>query len=139
MKDTIQKKRILVICTHNAARSQIAEGLMNSVYGDRIEAYSAGTEPTQVNPYAVMVMAELDIDISQNESKSVNAFVDQKFDYVVTVCDGAREACPFFPGAKEHLHQSFADPSTFEGTEEEKLAQAREVRDKIKEWIENTF
>jgi arsenate reductase len=81
----------------------------------------------------------LNIDISQNEAKSVNEFVEQKFDYVVTVCDGAREACPFFPGAREHLHRSFADPSTFEGTEEEILSQVKEVRDKIQEWIEKTF
>jgi len=139
MNDTTNKKRILVICTHNAARSQIAEGLLNSLYGDRIEAYSAGTEPTQVNAYAVKVMAELDIDISQNSSKSVNEFIEQKFDYVVTVCDGAREACPFFPGAREYLHQSFADPSTFEGTEKEILAQVREVRNNIQDWIEKTF
>ena len=139
MNDTTNKKRILVICTHNAARSQIAEGLLNSLYGDRIEAYSAGTEPTQVNAYAVKVMAELDIDISQNSSKSVNEFIEQKFDYVVTVCDGAREACPFFPGAREYLHQSFADPSTFEGTEKEILAQVREVRENIRNWIEKTY
>ena len=136
---TDAKKTILFICTHNSARSQIAEALVNELVADRYKAFSAGTEPTRVNPYAITAMAEIGIDISANQAKIVNVFRSKNFDYVVTVCDHAKEACPFFPGAKQYLHQGFTDPSTFTGSDEEKLSGFRRVRDEIKSWIESTF
>jgi arsenate reductase len=136
---TDAKKTILFICTHNSARSQIAEALVNELVVDRYKAFSAGSEPTRVNPYAITAMAEIGIDISANQAKIVNVFRGKNFDYVVTVCDHAKEACPFFPGAKQYLHQGFTDPSTFTGSDEEKLSGFRRVRDEIKSWIESTF
>jgi arsenate reductase len=136
---TDTKKTILFICTHNSARSQIAEALINRFNTEKYHAHSAGTEPTTVNPYTIKVMAELGIDISGNQTKHVNVYKGRNFDYVVTVCDHAKETCPFFPGAKKYLHQGFTDPSTFTGTEEEKLSGFRRVRDEIKSWIESTF
>jgi arsenate reductase len=133
------KKKVLFICTHNAARSQMAEGLLRTLYGDHYEAYSAGTQPSKVNPYAVKVMSELGIDISTHRSKHVDAFHGTKFDYVVTVCNHAKEACPWFQGGKKYLHKDFEDPSQFEGEEEQKLAVFREVRDEMKDWIGKTF
>lgn len=132
------KKTVLFICTHNSARSQMAEGFLNALYGDRYEAYSAGIQPAEVNPYAIRVMAEIGIDISTNRSKSIEKFRGRTFDYVVTVCDHAKEVCPFFPGEKV-LHHSFTDPSTFKGSEDKILEEVRQVRDKIKNWIERTF
>jgi arsenate reductase len=116
----------------------MAEGFLSALYGDRYESYSAGLEATEVNPYAIEVMAELGIDISKNRSKSIEEFRGRNFDYVVTVCDHAREACPFFPG-ETILHKSFEDPSRFKGTEEEILWKVRGVRDEIKDWVEKTF
>ena len=136
---TSLKKKILLICTHNSARSQIAEALINKLWAQEYDAYSAGTEPTTVNPYAIKVMAEIDIDISNNQAKHVNSFKGQKFDYVVTVCDHAKETCPFFPGAKKYLHQGFPDPSTSTGTDEEMLSKFRQLRDEIKSWIKTAF
>ena len=133
------KKKILFICTHNSARSQIAEGLIKHQYGEQFEAFSAGTKPTQVNPYAIKVMSEIRIDISKHQSKSINNFEGMEFDYVVTVCDQAKESCPFFPSSKFFIHKSFEDPSSLEGTEEEILANFRKAREKIREWIENEF
>ena len=133
-----KKKRVLFLCTHNSARSQMAEGLLNTLYHKTYEAYSAGVQPTQVNPYAIEVMKELGIDISNHSSKHINEFQDEHFDFVVTVCDNARETCPFFPG-KIVLHQSFDDPSSFHGSIEESLAVFRQVRDQIKDWLERTF
>ena len=132
------KRKVLFLCTHNSARSQMAEGLLNTIYGSRYEAYSAGIQPSKVNPYAVEVMKELGIDISNSRSKSIEEFRDANFDYVVTVCDNAKEACPFFPG-KKILHESFEDPAEFEGNIEETLAVFRKVRDEIKNWIQETF
>jgi len=132
------KKKVLFICTHNSARSQMAEGLLNALYGDRYKAYSAGIEPTKVNPYAVEAMAEIGIDLSRQRSKSIEEFRDKNLDYVITVCDRAKEVCPFFPGEKI-LHKSFEDPSEFEGTEEEILEKTRSIRDEIKYWLEITF
>jgi len=105
-----EKKRVLFICTHNAARSQMAEGLLRALHGDHYEAFSAGTEPGSVNASAIRAMAEIGIDISHHRSKSLKEFFDQEFDYVVTVCDHAKESCPYFPGGKKILHQSFDDP-----------------------------
>jgi len=132
------KKRVLFLCTHNSARSQIAESLMNSLYGNAYAASSAGVHPTQVNPYAVEVMKKLGIDLSSHSSKHINIFQHEQFDFIVTLCDNARETCPFFPG-KTVLHQSFEDPSTFHGNAEETLAVFQQVRDQIKEWLERTF
>lgn len=132
------KKRVLFICTHNSARSQMAEGLLNAFYGDKYESYSAGVSPTKVNPYVVKSMAEIGIDISRNRSKSIEEFRGENFNYVVTVCDSAREACPFFPG-EEVIHKSFDDPSRFKGSEEEILKQVRRVRQEINEWIKSRF
>ncbi len=117
MNKTKERKRVLFICTHNSVRSQIAEGFLNVRFGDRYRAWSAGTEPTQVNPLAIRVMAEAGIDISGHRSKGVEEFLNQDFDYVVTVCDHANETCPFFPGGKTRLHHGFQDPSSFEGSE----------------------
>ena len=106
-----EKKRVLFICTHNAARSQRAEGLLRVFHGDIYEAFSAGTEPGRVNPCAIKVIAENGSDIGAHRSNGLQEFSDQKFDYVVTVCDHAKESCPYFLGGKKILHQSFADPS----------------------------
>ena len=132
------KKKVLFICTHNSAGSQMAEGFLNALYGDRYEGFSAGIEPTQVNPYAVNVMAEIGIDISTHRSKSIEDFRGKNFNYVVTVCNHAKEACPFFPG-EEIFHKGFEDPSDFIGTEDEILKEVRRVRDEIKDWLEITF
>jgi len=112
---------------------------MNSLFGDTYEAYSAGTEPSEVNPLAIKTMAEIDIDIASHHSKSIDKFIKLEFDYVVTVCDHANEVCPFFPGGKNRIHKGFEDPAALEGNEQEKLEVFRRVRDEIKEWIENTF
>ena len=111
---------------------------MNKLCGDKYQAKSAGITPTQINPYVAKVMAEIGVDLSTRRSKSILEFQGKTFDYVVTVCDAAREACPFFPGEKE-IHKSFPDPSAFKGAETEILPKVRAVRDKIKEWVENTF
>ena len=134
-----KKKRVLFICTHNSARSQMAEGLVKTLYPDRYEVFSAGTEPSSVSPYAIKVMAEIGIDISRNRAKGLNEFLNMEFDYVVTVCDHARQTCPFFPGGKELVHKGFEDPAAFEGNEDEKTAAFRRLRDDIRDWIVETF
>ena len=116
----------------------MAEGLLNALHGTEYEGYSAGLEPTKVSPYAIKAMQELGIDISTHRSKSVEEFRGKRFDYVVTVCNQAKEACPFFPGEKV-LHKGFEDPSTFKGTEDEISEEVRRVRDKIKDWINPIF
>ncbi|MFA6281971.1 MAG: arsenate reductase ArsC [Candidatus Omnitrophota bacterium] len=135
----MEKKKVLFICTHNSARSQIAEGLLKSLYGNHYEVYSAGTEPSTVNLFAIKVMAEIGIDISQQRSKSINEFFDSQFDYVITVCDLAKNACPFFPNGKNYVHKSFKDPSEISGSHTKKLEAFRNARDEIKQWIENSF
>jgi len=137
--NTEGKQKVLFICTHNSARSQMAEGFLRSLYGERYEAFSAGTEPGGVNPYAVEVMHETGIDITHHYSKSSDEFQGTVFDHIVTVCDHAKENCPFFPGAKNYMHKSFPDPSAAKGTQQEKLAVFRTVRDEIKDWIIDTF
>jgi arsenate reductase (thioredoxin) len=134
----LDKKRILFICTHNAARSQMAEGLVNRILADSHIARSAGTKPSHVHPMAIKVMAEVGIDISDQISKRLDEFKGQEFDYVVTLCSDAEEICPFFPG-KEHIHQGFQDPAAVIGTDDEVMAEFRRVRDEIREWIEATF
>jgi arsenate reductase len=133
------KTKILFICTHNAARSQIAEGYLRAKYGDRFEAFSAGTEVSTVSPFAIRVMNETGINISQQRSKSLDEFDGEKMDVVVTVCDRAKAACPFFPGAKKTVHMSFPDPKSFSGSDDEVLEGFRTVRDAITRWIDATF
>ena len=125
------------MCTHNSARSQMAEGLLKHLAGDRFETMSAGTEATRVRPLAIRAMEEIGIDISEQESKTLGRYLEESFDYVITVCDDANEACPFFPGAANRMHWSFEDPSRVEGSEEERLAVFRSVRDRIRERIED--
>jgi arsenate reductase len=128
--------RVLFLCTHNSARSQMAEGLLRHLGGGQFEAFSAGTEATRVRPQAVRAMAELGIDISGQASKTLERYLDQSFDKVITVCDQANETCPVFFGARERLHWSLPDPSQAAGTEEEQLAVYRQVRDAIRQRIE---
>jgi arsenate reductase len=125
------RRRVLFLCTHNSARSQMAEGLLRHLAGDRFEIYSAGTEATSVRPEAIAAMAEIGVDISGQESKTLDRYLRESFDYVVTVCDDAREACPVFPGAKTRLHWSLRDPSRATGSDEERLGVFRAVRDEI--------
>ncbi len=131
------KKRVLFVCTHNAARSQMAEGYMNARYGDRYEAFSAGTAPGTLNPHAVRAMAEIGIDISGHRSKDLGEFDEQEMDYLVAVCEGG--ICPLFPWAKEEIQQEFPDPSKLTGTDEEVMAGVRRIRDEIVGWIDATF
>jgi len=132
----VTRARVLFLCTHNSARSQMAEGLLRHLAGDRFEAYSAGTEATRVRPEAISVMAELGVDVSGQESKTLERYLGERFEYVVTVCDDANEACPVFPGARKRLHWSFRDPSRAEGEGEERLAVFRRVRDEIRARVE---
>lgn len=136
------KQRVLFICTHNSARSQMAEGWLRHLAGDRFEVHSAGTEATCVRPLAIKAMAEVGVDISQQTSKTLGRYLREPWDYVITVCDQANEACPVFPGGKHRLHWSFPDPSKTKGTEEEQLAVYRQVRDAIRArlvgWIRST-
>lgn len=125
-------KKILFLCTHNSCRSQMAEGLVNHFLGDRFQAFSAGTEATRVNPLAIRVLGELGIDISGNNSKTLDEFVGEKFDYVITLCGDANEKCPLFFGGVERVHMGFSDPSRTTGSEEEIMADFRRVRDEIK-------
>jgi arsenate reductase len=129
------KKRILILCTGNSARSQMAEGLFRHEAGDRYEVFSAGTKPSLVRPEAIAVLAEIGIDISGHRSKSVDEFVAQPLDLVITVCDNAKESCPVFPGRTLRLHWPFEDPAHVEGTEEARLAAFRKVRDQIRQRI----
>ncbi len=134
------KKKVLFICIHNSARSQMAEAWLNHLFGDRFEAYSAGLEAGTLNPFAVAVMKEVGIDISHKQTRKVFDLVQrgELFSYVITVCDEANaERCPIFTGVTKRLHWSFPDPSQFEGTDEEKLNRTREVRDAIKTAIES--
>ena len=129
-------QRVLFLCTHNSARSQMAEGLLRHFGAGRFEVFSAGTEATHVRPLAIRAMNEIGIDISDHHSKRLDQFLDQRFDAVITVCDQANETCPVFVGARERLHWSFPDPSQVSGTEEEQLAAYRSVRDGLREQIE---
>jgi arsenate reductase len=131
-----EKARVLFLCTHNSARSQMAEGLLRHLAGDRFEAYSAGTEATHVRRLAIRAIDEIAVDISGQESKTLERYLREPFDYVITVCDDANEACPVFPGAKNRRHWSLPDPSAAEGTEEERLAVFRSVRDGIRDRVQ---
>ena len=133
-----ERKRVLILCTGNSARSQMAEGILRTDGGDAFEVHSAGVKPSSVRPEAIRVMREIGIDISGHWSKSVDEFVGQHFDYVITVCDNAKETCPIFPGKAVHIHQNFEDPPP-PGTESEeyRLAIFRRVRDEIREWLKD--
>jgi arsenate reductase len=131
-----ERARVLFLCTHNSARSQMAEGMLRYLAGARFEVHSAGTEATHVRPLAIRAMDEIGIDISGQESKTLERYLEESFDYVITVCDDANEACPFFPGAANRLHWTFEDPSRARGSEEEQLAVFRSVRDRIKDRVQ---
>src|SRR5688500_9301898 len=125
------KKRVLILCTHNSSRSQMAEGLLRAAAGKHIEVESAGTEATRVHPLAIKAMAERGIDITAHTSKTLDRFLDQRWDDVITVCDSANETCPVFPKAGRRIHWSFEDPSQATGSEEAKLTVFRRIRDEI--------
>ena len=127
------KKRVLILCTGNSARSQMAEGLLRHMAGDRFSVFSAGTRPAGLNPHAVQAMQELGIDISHHRSKPVDEFAGQSFDYVITVCDNAQESCPIFPGAGKRIHHSFEDPAT--APPDQALPAFQRVRDQMAVWI----
>ena len=129
-------KRVLFLCTHNSARSQMAEGLLRHFGADNYQVYSAGTEKTSVRPQAIQVMSEIGIDISHQESKTLEQYLNEQFDDVITVCDDANEACPVFPNTKNRRHWNFPDPSQAPGTEAEQLQVYRAVRDAIQQKIE---
>ena len=133
------KKTVLFICVHNSARSQMAEGLVNALHGDRFEAVSGGTEATRVHPAAIEAMAEIGIDISGHYSKSIDVFEGRRFDSIVMVCDDKQTDCPFFPGGKDYIHRAFDDPAACTGTEAEVLACFRKSRDETRAWIEQTL
>lgn len=128
-------QRVLILCTANSARSQMAEGLLRALHGDRFEVHSAGAKPTSVRPEAIAVLAEIGIDISHHRSKSVDEFAAEPFDYVLTVCDNARDACPVYPGHATRIHHSFDDPAAVTGAEPERLAAFRRVRDQIRAYL----
>jgi arsenate reductase (thioredoxin) len=130
------KARVLFLCTHNSARSQMAEGLLRHLAGDQFEAHSAGTEATHVRQLTIRAMDEIGVDISGQESKTLDRYLGESFDHVITVCDEANEACPIFPGARNRLHWSFEDPSQADGSEYEQLAVFRKVRDEIRQRVE---
>lgn len=134
---TAGPRRVLFLCTHNSARSQMAEGLLRHLGGERFDAYSAGTEATHVRPLAIAAMAELGVDISAQESKTLDRYLNEPFDLVITVCDDANESCPVFLGARERRHWSFPDPSKAAGTPAQQLATYRSVRDAIRARIES--
>lgn len=133
------RQRVLFICTHNAGRSQMAEGYLRARYGDRFEAFSAGTVASTVSPLTVQVMAEIGVDISRQFSKDLGVFIGEEMDVVVTVCDAAAATCPMIPGAKRTINADFPDPGAATGTGEERLAVFRSVRDEITAWIDATF
>jgi len=126
-----ERKRVLILCTGNSARSQMAEGLLRHLAGDRFEVASAGVSPTQVRPEAITAMREIGIDISRHHSKSVDGFTGQNFDYVITVCDNANEQCPVFPANTKRIHWSFEDPAAVDADEQTRLTVFRRVRDEI--------
>ncbi len=135
----MRKIRVLFLCTHNSARSQMAEGLLRFLGGNRFEVLSAGTEPGDVNPLAIRALNEIGIDISEAASEHVDQFVGQDFDYVITVCDRANETCPIFPGDAKRIHWSFPDPSAATGSDEERMMAFRRVRGdlrgRLRTWI----
>jgi len=134
-----EKKKVLILCTGNSARSQMAEGLLKHICQREFEINSAGTKPSIVRPEAIKVLSEIGIDISGNCSKSVDEFKNEEIDYVLTVCDNAKENCPYFPAKTNLIHQGFEDPAEVAGDEEKRLNAFRKVRDEIRDYFENDF
>ena len=130
-------ERVLILCTHNSARSQMAEGFLRHTAGNRFEVYSAGTEQTQVRPEAIEAMRKRGIDISRHESKTLDRFLGESWDYVITVCDAAHESCPVFPGARHRLHWSFPDPASVAGPERQAAFDdvAKDIQDRLRDWL----
>jgi arsenate reductase len=133
------KKRVLFLCTANSCRSQMAEGIINHLFGDKIAAFSAGTQATYVNPTAIEVLKEIGMDISGHRSKNLSEFDGQTFDYVITLCGSANETCPLYIGGTKKMHIGFDDPAKAQGTKEEVLREFRLVRDEIKEKLTAFF
>ena len=134
------RKRVLILCTGNSARSQMAEGLLREMGGDRFEVHSAGVSPSRVRPEAVEAMREVGVDISGHRSKSADEFTGRQFDYIITVCDNARETCPVFPGHAERIHRSFEDPPAPGAADREATSAIfRRVRDEIRVWLKDEF
>ncbi|HSW49146.1 MAG TPA: arsenate reductase ArsC [Bryobacteraceae bacterium] len=131
--------RVLILCTANSSRSQMAEGLLRHLAGDRYQVCSAGTRPSLVRPEAIAVMKEAGIDISGHRSKHVDEFAGESFDCVLTVCDNAKESCPVYPGHTSRLHHGFEDPAAAQGSETERLAAFRRVRDQIQAYLAGSF
>jgi arsenate reductase (thioredoxin) len=129
----MKKQRVLILCTGNSARSQMAEGLLRHIAGDRFEIFSAGTKPVGLNPNAVTAMSEVGIDITGHRSKSVDEFAGQQFDYVITVCQNAKEFCPIFPGPGKRLHENFEDPAS--APAQRQLEAFRRVREQLFSWL----
>ena len=134
-----EKKRVLILCTGNSARSQMAEGILRDLNGENYDVESAGIEPSRVRPEAIEAMKEIGIDISRHRSKSVDEFAGQHFDYVITVCDNANEVCPVYPEDTERIHWSFSDPAAVTGSDEVRLAAFRKVRDEIRDRFREKF
>lgn len=134
------KERVLILCTHNSARSQMAEGFLRHMAGDRFEVMSAGTEKTEVRAEAIEAMRTWGIDISSHESKTLDRFLGEPWDYVITVCDAANESCPVFPGARHRLHWSFPDPSAVTGPGRQAAFDhvAGAIRERLQEWTART-
>lgn len=133
--ETAQRQRVIFVCTHNSARSQMAEGMLRAWGGDRFDVFSAGTEATRVRPEAIEVMREIGIDLSGHTSKTLEAFTGDAFHWLITVCDQAREACPTIPGVRQQAHWSIDDPSAFEGDEAARLAAFRVARDHLRDQV----
>lgn len=134
-----EKKKVLILCTGNSARSQMAEGLLKHISQNRYDVYSAGTSPSIVRSEAISAMAEIGIDISHNRSKSVEEFLEHEIDYVLTVCDNAKENCPYFPAKTKVIHHLFEDPAEVQGSEATRLGAFRKIRDEIAKYFENDF
>lgn len=140
-KHKTYKQKVLFVCTHNSARSQMAEGLLNYLKSDKYEAFSAGTHPSKVNDFAIQALKERGIDISSHHSKHTDKFLNQDIDIVITVCDSAKEECPVFISKlkAKYLHKNFKDPSSVSGTDQDKLNAFKKTRDEIQSWIEKEF
>ncbi len=134
-----EKKKVLILCTGNSARSQMAEGLLKHITQGAYEVFSAGTKPSFVRPEAIKVLAEVGIDISKNRSKSVDEFADREIDFVLTVCDNAKEICPYFSAKTKLIHHSFEDPSDIQGDKEMLIEAFRKTRDQIRKYFEDSF
>jgi arsenate reductase len=139
MKEDSLMQRVLILCTANSARSQMAEGLLRHIAGDRFEVHSAGAQPSVVNPFAIQAMAKRGIDIRGQRSKNLSEFLHTPFDYVITVCDNAAETCPVFPGPAQRIHWSFPDPAAVAGDDAARLASFEQVRDgleaRFRAWV----